>query len=57
MGLPADQARASLRFSLGKQTTEKDIDFALSIIPETVARLRELSPVWQKRQSPVASGR
>ncbi len=57
MGLPADQARASLRFSLGKQTTSKDIDFALSIIPETVARLRELSPVWQKRQSPVASGR
>jgi cysteine desulfurase len=49
MGLPADQARASLRFSLGKQTTSEDIDFALSIIPETVARLRELSPVWQKR--------
>jgi cysteine desulfurase len=49
MGLPPEQARASLRFSLGKQTTEKDVDFALSIIPETVARLRELSPVWQKR--------
>jgi cysteine desulfurase len=48
-GLPAHQARASLRFSLGKQTTEKDVDFALSIIPDTVARLRELSPVWQKR--------
>jgi len=57
MGLPADQARASLRFSLGKQTTSEDIDFALSILPETVARLRELSPVWQKRQSPVARGR
>ena len=49
MGLPADQARASLRFSLGKQTISEDIDFARSIIPETVARLRELSPVWQKR--------
>src|SRR3954452_1109360 len=49
MGLPPEQARASLRFSLGKQTTEKDIEFALSIIPATVARLRELSPVWQKR--------
>ena len=57
MGLPADQARASLRFSLGKQTSPEDVDFALSIIPETVARLRELSPVWQKKQSPVASGR
>jgi len=53
MGLPPEQARASLRFSLAKQTTEKDIDFALSIIPETVARLRELSPVWQKKQSSV----
>jgi cysteine desulfurase len=55
MGLPPDRARASLRFSLGKQTTAGDVDFAFSIIPETVARLRELSPVWQKRQSPVAS--
>lgn len=54
MGLRPDQARASLRFSLGKQTTEVDVDFALSIIPETVARLRELSPVW-KRQSAVGS--
>jgi len=54
MGLPADQARASLRFSLGKQTTAEDIDFALSIIPETVARLRELSPVWQKQLAVVS---
>jgi cysteine desulfurase len=49
MGLPAHQARASLRFSLGKQTTSEDVDFALSIVPETVTRLRELSPIWQKR--------
>ena len=54
MGLRPDQARASLRFSLGKQTTSEDIEFALSIIPETVGRLRELSPVW-KRQSAVGS--
>jgi len=56
MGLRPDQARSSLRFSLGKQTTSADIDFALSMIPETVARLRELSPVWQKRQPAVAAG-
>src|SRR6266704_124640 len=56
MGLPPEIARASLRFSLGKQNTAADVDFALSILPETVARLRELSPVWQRRQSPVASG-
>ena len=46
MGLTADQARASLRFSLGKQNTAEDVDFALSLIPQTVARLRELSPVY-----------
>jgi cysteine desulfurase len=46
MGLRADQARASIRFSLGKQTTEEDIDFALTLVPETVARLREISPAY-----------
>jgi len=48
MGLGPDQARASLRFSLGKQNTEEDVGFALGLIPSTVARLRELSPVYQK---------
>lgn len=48
MGLPPDQARASLRFSLGKQNTPDDIEFALSLVPATVARLRELSPVYNK---------
>jgi cysteine desulfurase len=46
MGLPASQARSSIRFSLGKQTTEEEIDFALALVPETVARLRELSPTY-----------
>jgi cysteine desulfurase len=50
MGLSPDVSRASLRFSLGKQTTPQDIEFALSILPETVAKLRELSPVWKKKQ-------
>jgi len=49
MGLRPDQARASIRFSLGKQTTAEDIDFALTLVPETVARLRELSPVYRKQ--------
>jgi cysteine desulfurase len=35
-----------LRFSLGKQNTEDEIDFAIALVPETVARLRELSPAW-----------
>jgi cysteine desulfurase len=46
MGLRPDRAKASIRFSLGKQNTLEDVDFALGLIPETVGRLRELSPVW-----------
>ena len=48
MGLRADRARASIRFSLGKQNTPEEIDFALALIPQTVSRLRELSPVYNK---------
>lgn len=48
MGLRPDQARASIRFSLGKQTIADDIDLVLAFVPETVARLRELSPVYRK---------
>jgi cysteine desulfurase len=48
MGHRADRARASVRFSLGKQNTAEDIDLALALVPETVARLRELSPAYGK---------
>jgi len=48
MGLSADRARASIRFSLGKQTTAEDIEFAAALVPQVVARLREISPVYKK---------
>jgi cysteine desulfurase len=48
MALPHDRARASVRISLGKQTTQEDVDFAISVIPETVGRLREISPLYKK---------
>ncbi len=51
MGLPPARARASLRFSIDKHTTESDIDFALEVVPAAVKRLRELSPVY-KQQAP-----
>ncbi|HUN87899.1 MAG TPA: cysteine desulfurase family protein [Terriglobales bacterium] len=47
MGLSPDRARASIRFSLGKQNTAEDIDFALQLVPEVVSRLRELSPTYK----------
>jgi cysteine desulfurase len=49
MGLTVDRARASIRFSIGKQNTADDIDITLALVPETVARLRELSPVHRKQ--------
>jgi cysteine desulfurase len=48
IGLPAEDARASLRFSLGRRTSAADIDFALQVIPAAVAYLRELSPTYHK---------
>jgi len=50
MGLRSERAKASIRFSLGKQNTPEDVDFALGLIPETAARLRALSPVYHRVQ-------
>jgi cysteine desulfurase len=49
MGLRPDQVRSSIRMSLGRQTTAEDIDVALALVTETVARLRELSPSYKKQ--------
>jgi len=52
VGLAPEDARASLRFSLGRENTEEDVEFALAVIPGVVEHLRELSPVYKK---PVAA--
>jgi len=49
MGLRPEQAKSSVRFSLGKQTTAKDIDRAVVLVPDAVARLRALSPGYRKQ--------
>ena len=51
IGLPPEEARASLRFSLGRHTSPEDIAFALQVIPAAVAQLRELSPTYRKEIS------
>jgi cysteine desulfurase len=43
MGLPEDRARASLRFSLGRQTTESEIARACETIPAVISKLRTLT--------------
>jgi cysteine desulfurase len=48
IGLAADEARASLRFSLGRHTTQADVDYALQVVPAAVEQLRELSPTYRK---------
>jgi cysteine desulfurase len=52
VGLCASEARSSLRFSLGRHTTDADVDFALSVLPGEVARLRLISP--ETKRVPVA---
>ena len=51
MGLTPARARASIRFSLSRLTTEVEVDAALQIIPAAVARLRDLSPTWHKAEA------
>ena len=51
MGMPAERARASIRFSLGKMNSAEDVEFALGLVPETVGRLRKLSPVWKESRA------
>jgi cysteine desulfurase len=48
IGLSAEDARASLRFSLGRHTTDADVEFALEVVPAAVDQLRELSPTYRK---------
>ena len=49
IGLAASEARASVRFSLGRHTTSAEIDAALEIVPAAVAQLRQLSPTYLPR--------
>jgi len=48
IGLSPDDARASVRFSLGRHTSPQEIATALEIVPAAVAQLRQLSPAYQK---------
>jgi cysteine desulfurase len=48
IGLPHELAHGSLRFSLGRQTSEGDIDYVLAVLPGIVAKLRSMSPLYKK---------
>jgi cysteine desulfurase len=47
LGRSDELAHSSLRMTIGRFTTESDIDYAVSVLKDRVARLRELSPLWE----------
>ena len=46
LGRSDELAHSSIRFTFGRFTTEEEIDFTIALIKEKVAKLRELSPLW-----------
>ena len=47
LGMTDELAHSSIRFSLGRFTTEEEIDYAIDLIRKSIGRLRELSPLWE----------
>jgi cysteine desulfurase len=50
LGLTDELAHSSIRFSIGRFTTEEDIDFTVDLLHKQIGRLRELSPLWEMVQ-------
>ena len=48
MGIDKIISQGALRFSLGRSTTKEELDYVLSVLPEVVNRLRDLSPIYNK---------
>ncbi|MFZ0335891.1 MAG: cysteine desulfurase family protein, partial [Candidatus Acidiferrales bacterium] len=48
IGLPRDDAKSTVRFSLGRFSTREEVDYALEVIPGVVERLRAISPTYSK---------
>ncbi|MDO4795414.1 MAG: IscS subfamily cysteine desulfurase [Brachymonas sp.] len=53
LGRSDELAHSSLRMTIGRFTTEEEVDYAIASITENVAKLRELSPLWEMHQEGV----
>jgi cysteine desulfurase len=50
LGVEEELAHTSIRFGLGRFTTEADVDRAIELVVTAVTRLREMSPLWEMVQ-------
>lgn len=53
LGRTDELAHSSIRFSIGRFTTEKDVDYTIDLLAEKIGKLRELSPLWEMFQDGV----
>jgi len=47
LGRNDELAHSSIRFTIGRFTTEEEADFTINFVKEKIAKLRELSPLWE----------
>jgi cysteine desulfurase len=47
LGRNDELAHSSIRFSIGRFTTEEEVDYAINLLKNKIAKLRELSPLWE----------
>ena len=50
MGVSDDAAHSSIRFGLGRFTTEEEVDYVAKLVIDKVNKLREMSPLWEMHQ-------
>jgi cysteine desulfurase len=50
LGRSDELAHSSIRFTVGRFTTAEDIDYAIALLTEKVAKLRAMSPLWEMHQ-------
>jgi cysteine desulfurase len=47
LGVEEEMAHSSIRFTVGRFTTQEEIDYTVNLVTRQVARLREMSPLWE----------